>query len=139
MRDDKALRARLEEATSSFTGDKADARAVFDAVVAPLAADAGMPFTYDEATAAADDVKEIDEADLEAFAGGGVEFSGGLGIGVCKEAGGGVGGSYSPNTEFQTKSGSEMNYVCIGIGAGSEGSQTTTFSFCAIAGFSIDW
>ena len=139
MRDDKALRARLEEATSSFTGDKADARAVFDAVVAPLAADAGMPFTYDEATAAADDVKEIDEADLEAFAGGGVEFSGGLGIGVCKEAGGGVGGSYSPDTDFQTVGNDKMKYVCIGIGAGSEGRKNTTFSFCIIGGVSIDW
>ena len=129
----------MDEATAAYTGDKANARDVFDAVVVPLAAEAGMPYTYDEATVAADDVNEIDDADLEAFAGGGVEFSGGLGVGVCKEAGGGVGGSYSPSTEFQPKPDSEMKFVCIGIGAGSEGRKTTSFSFCIIAGVSIDW
>lgn len=139
LQDDKELQAKLDEATSAYAGDKADERAVFDAVIAPLAAEAGMPFTYDEVTAVAEDAKEIDDADLEAFAGGGVEFSGGLGIGVCKELGGGVGGSYSPNTEFQTKPDSQMNYVCIGIGAGSEGKKTTSFSFCVFGGVTIDW
>ena len=139
LQGDKVLQDRLNEATSAYAGDKADARAVFDAVVAPLAAEAGMPFTYDEATAVADCAKEIDEADLEALAGGDIAFSGGVGIGACKEAGGGVGGSYRPNTEFQNTSGSQMDYVCIGIGAGSEGRKTTTFSFCVIGGVSIDW
>lgn len=139
LQGDEALQVRLNEATSAYEGDKADARAVFDAVVAPLAAEAGIPFTYDEATAVADYTKELDEADLDAFAGGGVSFSGGVGVGVCKELGGGVGGSYSPNTEFQSTSGSQMDYVCIGLGAGSEGRNTTTFSFCVIGGVSVDW
>lgn len=139
LQSDKALQDRLNDATSAYAGDKADARAVFDAVIAPLAAEAGMPFTYDEATAAADYAKELDEAELEAFAGGGVSFSGGVGVGVCQEVGGGVGGSYTPNTEFQNTSGSQMDYVCIGIGAGSEGRETTTFSFCVIGGVSVDW
>jgi len=139
LQGDEALQAKLNEATEAYAGDKADARAVFDSVVAPLAEEAGMPFTYDEATAVADDAKELDDADLEAFSGGGVEFSGGLGVGVCKEAGGGVGGSYSPDTDFQTVGNDKMKYVCIGIGAGSEGRKNTTFSFCIIGGVSIDW
>jgi len=139
LQGDKALQAKLDEATEAYAGDKADARAVFDAVVAPLAEEAGMPFTYDEAATVADDAKGLDDADLEAFTGGGIGFSGGVGIGACKEAGGGVGGSYTPNTEFQTREGSGMDYVCIGIGAGAEGRKNTTFSFCIIGGVSVDW
>ena len=51
----------------------------------------------------------------------------------------GVGGSYRSNTEFQNTSGSQMDYVCIGIGAGSEDRKTTRFSFCVIGGVSVDW
>jgi len=138
LQGDEALQAKLNDAMQAYAGDKADGRAVFEAVMAPLAEEAGMPFTYEEATTVADDAKELDDAELEAFAGGGVEFSGGLGIGACKEAGGGVGGSYSPNTEFQTKTDDKMNYVCIGIGAGSEGRKSTKVSFCIIAGVSFD-
>lgn len=139
LQSDKALQAKLNEATEAYAGDKDDARAVFDAVLAPLAEEAGMPFTYDEATTVADDARELDEAELEAFAGGKVGFSGGIGVGVCKELGGGVGGSYSPDTEFQTTDGSKMDYVCIGVGAGSGGKKKTTFSFCVIGGVSVDW
>ena len=139
LQGDKTLQAKLNEATAAYTGDKADVRAVFDAVVAPLATEAGMPFTYDKAIAVGDEAKELDDSELEAFAGGKIEFSGGIGSGACKEAGGGVGGSYSPDTEFQTTSGSKMNSVCIGIGAGAENRKTTKFSFCVIGGISVDW
>lgn len=139
LQGDKELQAKLNEATEAYAGDKADARAVFDAVIAPLAEEAGMPFSYDEATTVADDAKGLDDAELEAFAGGAVGFSGGLGIGACKEVGGGVGGSYSPNTEFQPEKDSKMDYACIAIGAGSQERKKTTFSFCIIGGISIDW
>lgn len=104
-----------------------------------LQGDEALQVRLNEATSAYEGDKELDEADLDAFAGGGVSFSGGVGVGVCKELGGGVGGSYSPNTEFQSTSGSQMDYVCIGLGAGSEGRNTTTFSFCVIGGVSVDW
>ncbi|MEE0028102.1 MAG: hypothetical protein U0J70_10965, partial [Atopobiaceae bacterium] len=43
-----SLRLELQRAARSYDGDREDDRAVFDAVVAPVAAASGVPFTYDE-------------------------------------------------------------------------------------------
>ena len=46
---DEALQARLRELSGAFGGDGQDARALFETVVAPLAEEVGLPYTYDEA------------------------------------------------------------------------------------------
>lgn len=54
----------------AFEGDKGDEKAVFDAVIAPLAAESGLAFTYEDARAAAMEAGALDDAELEAIAGG---------------------------------------------------------------------
>ena len=71
LRSDEALQAKLRDA---FDGDKADERAVFDAVVVPLAAEAGLPFSSDERKSLAELAREgaeLSDEELEAVAGGG--------------------------------------------------------------------
>lgn len=51
-------------------GDKENAGAYFDAVVAPLAAELGLPFTYAENKAFCLEGHELDDAELAAVAGG---------------------------------------------------------------------
>ena len=63
LREDEALRAKLEAATAAYVGDKSDEKAVFEAVVAPLAADAGLPYTYEEGKEASFR-RDLDEAEL---------------------------------------------------------------------------
>ena len=69
LRSDKELQAKLAEAAKVFTGDKADGRAVFDAIIAPIATELGLPFSYEEATMHFDSCDLSDE-ELEAVAGG---------------------------------------------------------------------
>ena len=88
LRSDETLQAKLSVATEAFVGDKADERAVFDAVIAPLAEEAGLSFTYDDAVAFAKAGSEIDEAELDAVAGGS-EDKFGAAESVCFIAGGG--------------------------------------------------
>lgn len=70
---DEALQARLQELAEAFDGDKQDAKALFEAVVAPLAAEAGLPYTYDEAVeyvAQKDDDEDLTADEAKAVAGG---------------------------------------------------------------------
>ena len=76
LRGSEELQAKFRAAAETFQGDKADARAVFEAVVAPLAAEAGLPFSYDEVKKAAGEV-ELDADEYDAVAGGGCFFFGG--------------------------------------------------------------
>jgi iron complex transport system substrate-binding protein len=57
LRSSEELQAKLRSATEAFAGDKTDEQAVFEAIIAPLAEEAGLPFTYDEAKALAADAK----------------------------------------------------------------------------------
>lgn len=104
LREDEALRAKLEAATAAYVGDKSDEKAVFEAVVAPLAADAGLPYTYEEGKEASFR-RDLDEAELMVVAGGDWGFC--ILIGV----------SDHPDTECR-----EPGYACayIGVGAGGE-------------------
>ena len=77
LRSDETLQAKARAAVAAYTGDKADARAVFAAVVAPLADEAGLPFTFEESKSFAQDGKELDDAELEAVAGGSCFLVGG--------------------------------------------------------------
>ena len=70
LRSDEALQAKLLAATEAFEGDKRDERALFDAVIAPLAAEAGLPFTYDEAREFVTEEFDLNENELAAVAGG---------------------------------------------------------------------
>lgn len=73
LRDDEALQVRLKELADAFDGDKNDPKAVFEAVVTPLAAEAGLPHTYDEAlecVAQRDDDEDLTADEVKAAAGG---------------------------------------------------------------------
>ena len=72
VRNNKDLQAKLENATKAYTGDKTDEKAVFDAIIVPIANEEGLPFTFEEAIdlkkESADE--EIDLDDMTAVAGG---------------------------------------------------------------------
>ena len=107
LREDEALQAKMEAASKAFDGDGSDEKAVFDATVAPLAAEVGLPYTFEEAVESTE-VRELDDCDLEAVAGGSwcfiigggtnesntVDTENGVGvtgIGTCKYVGIGIG------------------------------------------------
>ncbi len=71
LRADEAAKSKIDELFSAWEGDKADEEAVFEAVVAPVAAEAGLPFTYEELKECASD-KDVDDEQLEAVAGGAI-------------------------------------------------------------------
>ena len=48
---DGELQRRAEAALAAFDGDRSDAQAVFEAVIAPLAAEAGLSFAFEEGVA----------------------------------------------------------------------------------------
>lgn len=64
------LRWRLNESVAAFNGDKSDNRAVFEAIIAPIAWEAGIALTYDEVIAVAKDGAELTDDELDAVAGG---------------------------------------------------------------------
>lgn len=72
IEDDPSIRAEMQAAARSYVGDRDDDRAVFAAVVAPVAAAHGMPFTYEEALDAMreEGVMELSDDDLDGIAGG---------------------------------------------------------------------
>lgn len=69
LRSNEGLQSKLRAATEAYAGGMSDERAFFDAIVAPIAAEAALPFTYDELVAAKDNL-EIDDEELDAVAGG---------------------------------------------------------------------
>ena len=69
LREDEALQAKMEAAFKAFDGDKSDEKAVFDATVAPLASEAGLPYTFEEALESTEG-RELDNDELDAVAGG---------------------------------------------------------------------
>ena len=70
MRTDAELQARLQEAAGAFEGDKADERALFDATIGKVAAEAGMPFSLDEALEELASGCPLSDDELDAVAGG---------------------------------------------------------------------
>lgn len=70
LRSDEGLQARLRAASEAYQGDKEDGRAVFEAVVAPLAAEAGLPFTLEETDEYAASGHHLEDTELDAVTGG---------------------------------------------------------------------
>lgn len=68
------LRERINEAVAAYDGDQNDDRAVFDAVIAPVARSIGIELTYDEAREAALDGRDLTDEELELVVGGGGVF-----------------------------------------------------------------
>ncbi|MBR4754495.1 MAG: hypothetical protein IK054_04840, partial [Lachnospiraceae bacterium] len=54
---DEALQRKLEERTDAYEGDPADERAVFEAIILPLAKEAGFELSYEDMTSLADNKK----------------------------------------------------------------------------------
>lgn len=78
---DEELQEKMRAAAEAFSGDASDEQAVFEAVVAPLAAEAGLPFTFEELMALAAASQELSLDDLDEAAGG-FCFGPGLGEGT---------------------------------------------------------
>ena len=64
------LQDRLKVAYKAFPNKK-DERAVFDALIAPMAVEAGLPYTFDEGVEVHAGDRELSDAELQAVAGGG--------------------------------------------------------------------
>lgn len=72
LRSDEDVQAKVRAAGSAYEGDKTDERAVFEALIAPVAAELGLPFTYEEGRAYARALKPLDDDEVSAVAGGGI-------------------------------------------------------------------
>ena len=83
IRSDEALQAKLKEAFEAYDGPKDDERAVFEATIAPIAAEAGLPCTYEEGLGFATADRNLSDEELEAVAGGSGDNCLGDGGGVC--------------------------------------------------------
>lgn len=106
LRSDEALQAKLRDATEAFEGDKSDERAFFDTVVAPLAAEVGLPFTYDDAKELAREGAELSDDALDAVAGGVCFILGaGEGSGACMGGWMGATGCYGVGVGFFSSDG----------------------------------
>ena len=70
LKNDAALQAKLQELSKAYVGDAADEQAVFEATIGKLAAEAGLPFTFEEGREAALAGRDLSDAELEAVAGG---------------------------------------------------------------------
>ena len=69
LKEDEGLQAKLAAATKAYEGAETD-EAMFEGLLAPIAAGAGLPFTLDEALAYASTSRNLSDAELEAVAGG---------------------------------------------------------------------
>ena len=71
LKTDEGLQAKLKELSGAYAGDMTDEKAMFEATIAKVAAEAGLPFTLDEAIEAVAE-QELSDAELDAVAGGSV-------------------------------------------------------------------
>ena len=89
LRGDQALQEKLAAATAAFPGDLSDEKAVFEAVLAPIAKEAGFDVCYEDAVELAKaTTDELTDDELDQVAGGSKCF--GIGFGntmLCKGVG----------------------------------------------------
>ena len=75
---DEALQRKLEERTDAYEGDPADERAIFEAIILPVAKEAGFELSYEDMTSLADNKnnkkgklgKKLSDDELMMVAGG---------------------------------------------------------------------
>ena len=101
LKEDETARARLNELAQAYDGDRNDERALFEATFVVLAEEVGLPFTADEVANAMAEGRELDDAELNAVAGG---------DGFCYF----IGGSDEPEVEC-----GYMGYACAYVGVTS--------------------
>lgn len=65
-----ALRDKVRRAVVDFNGDRNNDRAVYEAVIAPIAASHGFDLTYEETFEPTMDTRELSDDELELIAGG---------------------------------------------------------------------
>ena len=70
VRTDEAIQAKLNAALKSYDGPTGDEKAAFAAVIAPIAAEAGLPYTFEEGVELATSERDLSDEELEAVAGG---------------------------------------------------------------------
>ena len=71
LRTDDALQGKIKAAVLSFRGDPRDRRAVYDAIFVPLAAEVGLPHTYDDVLEfLSRQSRELEDEELAKVAGG---------------------------------------------------------------------
>ncbi|MCR4871134.1 MAG: hypothetical protein K5859_07545 [Atopobiaceae bacterium] len=70
LRNDEGLQAKLQELGKGYTGDRTDDKAIFEATLGKLAAEEGLPFTYDEGISSLSSGHELADSELDAVAGG---------------------------------------------------------------------
>ncbi len=88
LNSDGELQKKVEAAAESFSGDRTDEKAVFEAVIGPVAKENGYDFTYEDVVELAED-GELSEDELIAAAGGDAYcFLVGAGNGVGAHEGG---------------------------------------------------
>ena len=100
LKADKDLQAKVNDLASAFEGDRADDKALFEATIGVMAAEAGLPVTHEEAVGAVPE-KELSDEELDAVAGGGVCYF--------------VGASPSVDSECYNNRGSSCAYVGVGF------------------------
>lgn len=71
LKSDDTLQSKFRSATESYEGSPKDEHALFDTVIAPLAQEAGLPFTLEELKEYAASGRELNDEELAAVAGGG--------------------------------------------------------------------
>ena len=71
LRSDEGLQAKLRAAVEAYGGDKSDEKAVFDATIAPMASEMGLPFTFEEGAKHASKCVGVPDEEVDALAGGG--------------------------------------------------------------------
>ncbi len=117
---EKELQEKLEAAANAYEGDKSDEKAVFEAVIAPVAKDAGLEFTFEEASEAHKTSQdgELDLAEMKSVAGG---FFGGICLAIGFGKGDGACGilGFKLDTKSDSIEGTGIGVTtCDGIGVG---------------------
>lgn len=71
LRSDEGLQGKVKAAMEAYEGDRADEKAIFDAVVAPLADEQGLPVTYEEYLEHVSRLTKLPDDEFDKVAGGG--------------------------------------------------------------------
>lgn len=104
LADNAEIQGKINELAAAFKGDSGDDKALFEATIGMVAAEAGLPFSYEEALGVTPDA-ELSDDELDMIAGG---------SGVCYI----IGGSTKPETGcVDTEA---IGYACayVGVTAG---------------------